>query len=225
VPQHEAGEREDPEERDLVAAEHHERRDRPGGGSVEHGSALQGARQEPEDDRHIGQAEDLPDVLDAPGRGGAEGKHDGGDEAPRRMPGAIPEEGEQRRPAETQHGKRDGVEGPESGIGIDEREEEIGRGEDERLRVGDLRRPGEHVWRPERRLAGVNGLGQELQLRIEVRLGVPRDGDRPGQPRPAEGEPARAEERERGCERPGLLVPQRRRISPARARGRWSRCR
>jgi hypothetical protein len=127
VPQHEAGQGENPDERDLVAAEHHESRDHAGGGSVQHGAPLQSAREEPEHDRDIGQAEDLPDVLDAPGRGGAERKHDGAEKPAGRMPGAIPEKREQRRAAQAQHGERNGVEGPEPGIGIDQREEEVRR--------------------------------------------------------------------------------------------------
>ena len=83
------------------------------------------------------------------------------------------------------------IDGPQAGRGVEQGQQQEGRREDHRLRVGDLRMAAEHVGRPERRLAARQALRQELDLRLEVRLGVPGDGDAARQPGPAD---------DQGCE-------------------------
>src|ERR1043166_1689852 len=62
------------------------------------------------------------------------------------------------------------------------------RREDQRLRIGDLWPAGEHVGRPQWRLAFVKRPREKLQFRLNLRLGVPRNRDRAREPRPREDE-------------------------------------
>ena len=203
--EHETGEDQDAEIGHLIAAGRHAARDEAGSNAISERAPLQRARQQPNGDRQVGEAEDLPDMLDAPGGGAAEGEGQRGHDRPGRMPSAVAKEQDDGEAAEAEHAEHDPVRRLESGIGIDEGEDQEGRREDQRLRIGDLRRAGEDERRPERLLAAGERLRHELQLRIEMRLGVPRDRDGAGQPRPAQGEPGGGEQAERPAERPALI--------------------
>ena len=204
--EHEAGEDQDAEIGHLIAAGRHAARDEAGGKAIGERAPLQRARQQPHGDRQVGEAEDLPDMLDAPGGGAAEGEGQRGHDRPGGVPSAVAKVQDDGEAAEAEHAEDDPVGRLESGIGIDKGEDQEGRREDQRLRVGDLRRAGEDERRPERLLAAGERLGHELQLRIEMRLGVPRDRDGAGQPRPAQGEPGGGEQAERPAERPALIA-------------------
>lgn len=74
---------------------------------------------------------------------------------------------------------------------------------DHRLRIGHLRLATEHERVPPRRLATAETVGEELDLRLEVGLGVPWNGDVAGEPRPSQRQKAREIEEHRHAERPG----------------------
>ena len=111
-------------------------------------------------------------MLDAPRGRGAEREGERGQESARGMPAPVPEESHDGEAAETPHSEHHRVEGPEARIRDEGREEKKRRREDERLRIGDLRLAGEDEWRPERPFAAMERLGEELELRIEMRLRV-----------------------------------------------------
>ena len=133
--------------------------------------AIEGAIERPAGQRKPGQAEDLPGMLDAPGRRTAIS------ESQRRHEAAPPRASRDRgnkassQAAKGQHAEDDGVGLAKARIGIERRQQQEGRREDQGLRIGDLRHAGEDVGRPERRLAAMQRMRQELQLRLKMRLG------------------------------------------------------
>ena len=201
-PEHGAEEQPKAEIGDLVAPERHQ----PGGDAghqpENERAPLQRAEQEPQRDRPIGQAHHLPDMLDAPGGRGAEGEGERRRDGADRVPGAVAEQENQRHPAKPEHAELDRVRGAKARIGVEKREKQVRRREDQRLRIGDLRVAREHVRRPPRRFAATDRLRQELQLRIEMRLRVPWHGDPAREPGPGQREPSEAEEPERRPQRP-----------------------
>ena len=69
-----------------------------------------------------------------------------------------------------------------------------------------VRLAGEDVGRPEWRLPVGEALRQELHLRQEVRLGIPRDRHAAGQPRPGQCKPAQSEQSQNRQQRPAALI-------------------
>src|SRR5690606_38595155 len=121
-----------------------------------------------------------------------------------RMPAAITEEEEYRVATKSQQTECVAVDELEARRGIQHRDQQCGR-EHEALRVGDLRRAGKNVWIPKRGLTGVKGIGQELDLGLEVGLGVVGDRNLAEEPGSAKDEPARSQ-----CERSNPVAGRRR---------------
>jgi hypothetical protein len=117
------------------------------------------------------------------------------------MPAAIAEK--QQHADGTGEEIREGneVDGAETRGRVERRQRQMERRQDERLRIGDLRPAGKHVRRPERRLAACERRRHELQLGLELRLGVPRNRDGAGKPWPGEERKGRSDHRERGRKR------------------------
>jgi hypothetical protein len=83
------------------------------------------------------------------------------------------------------HGCEQGhVDSPKARITIRQREQQEGWREDHRLRIGDLRMTGEDIRVPPGPVAAREALCEELHLRMEVCLGVPRNGGDAGDPAP-----------------------------------------
>src|ERR1043166_10171129 len=80
------------------------------------------------------------------------------------------------------------------------------RREDQRLRIGDLWPAGEHVGRPQWRLAFVERPREKLQFRLKLRLGGPRKRDRAREPRPREDEEGNQINRSRRKQRKGPTI-------------------
>ena len=100
------------------------------------------------------------------------------------MPAAVAEERHEPDAAGEQIGEGDEVGLAETRRRIERRQREMQRRKDERLRIGDLRPTGEHIGSPKRRFAACQRCGEERQFRLELSLGIPRDGDGTGPPRP-----------------------------------------
>ena len=82
------------EHRDLVRFQHHQPGGQPGADARPGRIALQHPRRQPEGNGEEGQALDLPDMLYAPGGGGAESEDQRRQQPARGVPAAIPEEHE-----------------------------------------------------------------------------------------------------------------------------------
>ena len=116
----------------------------------------------------------LHDMLQAPCSRGAESQRDRGHRAAGRMPAAVAEEHQHGKRRQTEIGENHAVELAEAGNRLKISEQKRRR-EDQRLRIGDLRRPGEDIMRPERRLAGMQRIGKKLDLRLEMRFAIVRE--------------------------------------------------
>ena len=180
------------QERHLIRLHQHQPGRDAGREPVAQRGAIERAREQPQRDREEHEALDLPDVLDAPRRRGAEREGERRHDAARRMPAAVAEEHQHREPAEREQRQHRHVERMEARVRREQRQQHHRR-EDQRLRIGDLRDAAEHVGRPERRLALMDGVGEELQLGLEQRLGVIGDRHRAGQPRPRQHGPCEQE--------------------------------
>ena len=220
----------DAEQRHLVAPQHHAGGDDPGGNAVEDRAPCQRPVQAQHRHGQIGEAQHLADVLDAPGHRGPVAEGQRGDQPAGPMPAPVAEPQHESRAGEEHAGQHGGVHRPQAGGAVDQRQRQERRGEDHRLRVGDLRMAAEHIGRPGRRVAARQALRQELDLRQEVRLGIPGDGHAAGQPGPADDQRGEGEEghRERDRMRRGgrQISCQSRRMAsvcgPARGAPRWS---
>ena len=78
-------------------------------------------------------------MLDAPRGRPAEGEGNGGDERANPMPVPIPEDQHDANASGQQHGERDAVSQLEPGRGRQQRSNEVGRGKNQALGIGDLR--------------------------------------------------------------------------------------
>ena len=83
------------------------------------GPPIEGAQQQPKRQRPGAEAHDLPHVLDAPGRRGAEAEGEGCDESAGGMPAPVAEEEHHEERADAERTEHDRVEGP--GACLDER--------------------------------------------------------------------------------------------------------
>ncbi len=187
----------DAEQRHLIAAQDDAGRHEAGGDAVEDRAARQRAIEKDHGDRQVGEAQHLADVLDAPGhrRPVAEGQRR--DQSAGPVPALVAEPQHQRRAAQEHTREHGGIDRPQAGRAVQKGEHQEGRGEDHRLRVGDLRMPAEHEGRPGRGFAAREALRQELDLRLEVGLGVPGDRHAARQPGPADDERREQEDGQR----------------------------
>ena len=187
----------DAEQRHLIAPQDDAGRHEAGGDAVEDRAARQRAIEKDHGDRQIGEAQHLADVLDAPGhrRPVAEGERR--DQSTGPVPALVAEPQHQRRAAQEHHASTVASTAHRLGARVQQGEHQEGRGEDHRLRVGDLRMPAEHEGRPGRGFAAREALRQELDLRLEVGLGVPGDRHPARQPGPADDERREQEDGQR----------------------------
>ena len=199
---HESGEHQTEQPADLVAAEHHEGREQAGDHAPFEGRAVERPVQRPERQREPRQAEDLPGVLDAPRRRAAVGEGQRRHQPAGRAKTAIAKIQHPAEAAERQHQEGDAVGLLEVRLRRHGRQRQIERRENQALGIGDLRHAREHVGRPERRCAPMQGMGEERQLRLEMRLGVPGNRHLPRDPRPAQIEAGGAEHEDGGVENP-----------------------
>ena len=184
-----AGEHIGADQRDLPGRYDHAAGGEPRKDAIKQGFAVERAGEQPQAKHEESEGLDLRNMLDAPNGGPAEGGGEGGDGGPCRMPAAILEDHEHGDGHDPEEQETIQVQFAETRRGVEIRQQESGR-KDQRLRVGDLRRAGKDVVCPEWGFARVQSVRQELQLRLEMRLGVIGYRDRPGQPRPREEQPA-----------------------------------
>ena len=196
VVDHEADEVQRRQIRHLVRLHQHQRARDACGKAVTHRGAIERTREQGERDGEEHEALDLADVLDAPRRRGAEHETECRHDPARRMPAAVAEVHQHRDAGEREQHQHCDVERVKARMRREQRQQRERR-EDQRLRIGDLRNAAEHVGRPERRLALMDRVGEELQLGLEQRLGVIRNGHRPGEPGPGQREPCENEQRDR----------------------------
>ena len=133
----------DAEQGDLVAAKNEDGCGDAGSKAVKDfvggfGVSGEGAIEQQEDDGEHREAEDLAGVLDAPGHGGAESEGDGRERCTCFVPAAVAEPGNEGKAADEDGDEDGGVDGPGAGVGVKASEDDEGRREDHRLRVGDL---------------------------------------------------------------------------------------
>jgi hypothetical protein len=93
------------------------------------------------------------------------------------MPAAVPRQKEDSHRADEQQGKHRSIGGHETRIRQDQREQKEGWREDQRLRVSNLGMTCEDIRIPPGPFPTMDRVRQELQLRIEVGLGVPGNGN------------------------------------------------
>ena len=201
IRQHETGQHVERQQRDLVAVDRNQPGQRPGGESCPPRRSLERTRSQPQRQRKIGEADDLRGVLDARIGRAAERKCERRHQRAARMPAAIAEEQDDSDAAQEQIDEGHGIEGAQADRWTDRRQGDMKRREQQRLRIGNLRPPGEDVGRPPRPFAARNRVCEELHLRKELRLRIPRDGDRPGKPRPGRKQEPEREERDRNRQR------------------------
>jgi hypothetical protein len=100
------------------------------------------------------------------------------------MPAAVAEEQHEPEAAGKQIREGDKIDRAKAWRRVERRKGEMQRREDQRLRIGNLRPAGKQVWGPERLFAAGERGREELQLGLELGLGIPRDRDRALEPRP-----------------------------------------
>ena len=124
-------------------------------------------------------------VLHARVRRAAQRKSHGGDERTAAMPAAVVEKQDHADAAEKEVEEGDRVEGAQTYGGIQPGQQHMQRGEQQGLRIGNLRPAPEHIGRPPGPFAARKRARQKLHLRIELGFGIPRDAHRAGQPGPS----------------------------------------
>ena len=222
VRQHEAGEHIERQQRDLIPPDRHQSGDRAGRETRAPGRPLERARDEPQRERQIGQADDLAGMLQARIGGTGERKCHRGHQRPPGVPAAVAKEQDDADTAEKQIGEGHGVECAQADRGIERGKQHMQRREQQRLRIGDLSPAGKHIRRPPRPFAARQRAGEELHLGKELRLRIPRNRHRTRKPRPGRQQEGKREDRERDTERKarGGNVARRRRLVSAGARPR-----
>ena len=160
------------------------------------------AAERKEGQRKPGETQHLSDMLDAPRRRAPEDEGDGGDQRALGAPAAVAEIEQHAKAAERQHAEQHAVGELEGRRRAKQRRHQIGRREDQGLRVGDLRRACENVRRPERTFTPVQALREKLQLSVGVSFRIPRDRHDSREPWPADrhhGEGEKADGPKPGC--------------------------
>ena len=180
------------------------RREHAGARAGAPGRALERPRQHPQRQRQEHQAFDLADVLDARRGRAAERKRQRRDQRAADVPAAVAKKQDDAGAAGIEQREHQDVGEPRAWVRDEQRRDEMEGGEDQRLRIGDLRPAGENVRRPERRLAGRERAGEEGELRIELRGGVVGNFDRARQPGPGQRQEGDGVEAERRRERKAL---------------------
>ncbi len=204
MPEHKACQHIDREQRHLIAAEHDQGGEHTSARTGPPRRALERARQQPQRQRQEHQALDLADVLDARCCRAAERERQRRHQRAADMPAAVAEEQDHAGAAGVEQHEHQNVGEPRAWVRNEQRHNEMEGGEDQRLRIGDLRPAGKDVRRPERRLAGRERAGEECKLRIELRGGVVGNFDRARQPGRCQRQEGYGVEAERSRERKAL---------------------
>ena len=158
----------------MVAAERQHCSHRAEGTRDRHGAALQRHLHEQQRHREEPVAHDDAAMLQ-PARGrSAEHEDDGGEDGGRQRPASAPTERADGEAASGQVRVDDEIECPDRRRRIEQGPQHEGRREDQRLRIGNAGVPAVVIGIPERRMAGVDGGGQEAEEGVELVLGVPR---------------------------------------------------
>ncbi len=118
----------------------------------------------PEGQRKPRQRKNLAGMLDAPRRRAAIGEGQRRDQPAGGAPAAIAEIKHPADAAQGQHQEADRVGLLEGRLANERRQQQKGRREDQRLRIGDLRHAGKDIRRPEGRLAVMQGMGEERRV-------------------------------------------------------------
>ena len=203
VRDHQAGHHVEAEQGHLIAPERDQAAGDPGRGTCSLRRAHKRPRQQPEGERQPGEAGDLAGMLQPRSRRAAEREPERRHQRAGDMPAAVAEQQDDADAAEKQRREGHGVGGAEARPRVEPGERQMQGREQHRLRVGDLRPAGERIGRPQRRLPGGERGGEELQLRLDLRLGVPWNGDGARQPRPGDHHEGEREDRNGGGEREG----------------------
>lgn len=186
--------------------------------------AVEGEQQPGQDGERV----QLTHVLEAPGHRAAGHEKKTSEESRGRAQPAI--DRPQGHPCATQKGQgEDGdVEGARVGVGQQRgQSEKVGR-KQKGLRIRDVREAGEQMRHPKRALARGQTTSEETEMRPELRLGVPGNGDRAREPGPSVPQPA--EQKTRAGEN-GLAVRKRSDLpgaftgTGAERHGRYGSCR
>ena len=119
----EAGQEQRAEERDLIRLHDHQARRNTGGKSIAGRRAVERAREQPERNRQEYEALDLADMLDAPRRGSAEHEGKRCNDTARRMPAAVVEEHQHRKPRLRQQQQHRNIERMEARMRHEQREQ------------------------------------------------------------------------------------------------------
>ena len=200
------GKQVDDQQRDLVTAADDEAGRDTCGEAPGFRFPFQRAAQEDDGERQVGEAHHGAIVLQPPCHRRAERIAERRDESAGGMPAHVAEQPDDAEARAEQAQEHRDVGGVAAGCRVQQREQQHRRREDLRLRIGDLRVAGKHVRGPERQFAAPDAGGEELHLRQEMRLGIPRDHDLAGEPGPAEQQPADRENRHRRPEQLGAVV-------------------
>ena len=181
-PEHIRNEQIHAQQRHLIAAEHDTACGQARCQPVPQRSPLQRAIKTEKRDGQKHKAHDLTDVLHAPGHGRAEAEDEGRQQRARPVPALIANPSDHAETA-GEHGQKHGnVDGPQARTAVDQRQQQKRRREDHRLGIGDLGLAREHVGVPEGPFAACDAIGEKLDLRLEMRLGVPGNRKPPRQP-------------------------------------------
>ena len=158
----------------MVAAQRQHRGDDAEGARNRHRAALQRHLHEQQHDGKEAVADDDAAVLQ-PARGrSAEHEDDGGEDGCRQRPARAPAERADGEAADGQVCVDDEVEGADRRCRIEQGPQHEGRREDQRLRIGDAGVSPVVIGVPERRVAAMDGGGEEAEEGVELVLGVPR---------------------------------------------------
>ncbi len=213
--------RDERQERHLIRVKRNQRREKARQCAIARGAEAQAALQHPERPGEIDQRKDLPRMLDAPRGRTAIGKGNGRNERCRGVPAPVTAETENAERAEKQAREGHRIGHAHGGVGREQRQQQMRRREDQRLRIGDLRVPAKHERRPERAFTAMDGLCQKHDLRMEMRLGIPGDCHGTGKPGPGKPQPDQHEKPRHRKPRPRIVSRRNnRRVGDARKRDR-----
>ena len=176
-------------QRDLPRLDDHDASGKTSQNPVQHGLPFERAREQPEAEHGKGERLDLLDVLNTPDRRTAKSGCQRGHSGARRVPALVLEQHENRKRCQPKKQEAIKIELPETRLGHEISQKERGR-EDQRLRIGNLRRARKDIVSPEGGLAGVKGIRQKLKLWLEMSFRIIRNRDGARQPRQGEYQPA-----------------------------------
>ena len=155
------------QESDLSGLDDHDASGKTSQNPVKHGLPFERAREQPEAKHGKGERLDLLDVLNAPdgrtAKSGCQRSHSGA----RRVPALILEQHQNRKRCKAKKQEAIKIELPETRLRHEISQKERGR-EDQRLRIGNLRRARKDIMSPEGGLASVKGIRQKLKLWLKM---------------------------------------------------------